>query len=61
MSQLKRSTKRDNGDPLTDYIDEYWYGSITVGTPAVNYTGGSPLRHWQITVTKINRVAYSGY
>ncbi|KAH9041267.1 acid protease [Lactarius pseudohatsudake] len=37
-SQLKRSTKRGKGDPLTDDSDELWYGSITVGTPAVTYT-----------------------
>ncbi|KAH8986113.1 Asp-domain-containing protein [Lactarius akahatsu] len=37
-SQLKRSTKRGKGDPLTDYSDGLWYGSITVGTPAVTYT-----------------------
>ncbi|KAH9019324.1 acid protease [Lactarius deliciosus] len=37
-SQLKRSTKRGKGDPLTDDSAELWYGSITVGTPAVTYT-----------------------
>ncbi|KAH8997788.1 acid protease [Lactarius hatsudake] len=37
-SQLNRSTKRGNGDPLTDDSDGLWYGSITVGTPAVTYT-----------------------
>ncbi|KAI9437838.1 acid protease [Lactarius psammicola] len=37
-SQLKRSTKRGNGDPLTDDSALLWYGSITVGTPAVTYT-----------------------
>ncbi|KAH9059069.1 acid protease [Lactarius vividus] len=35
---LKRSTKQGKGDPLTDDSDELWYGSITVGTPAVTYT-----------------------
>ncbi|KAH8986124.1 acid protease [Lactarius akahatsu] len=37
-SQLKRSIKRDNGDPLADFGHELWYGSITVGTPPVTYT-----------------------
>ncbi|KAH8997791.1 acid protease [Lactarius hatsudake] len=37
-SQLKRSTKRGKGDPLTDDNAQLWYGSITVGTPAVTYT-----------------------
>ncbi|KAI9437839.1 acid protease [Lactarius psammicola] len=37
-SPLKRSTKRGNGNPLTDNSAELWYGSITVGTPAVTYT-----------------------
>ncbi|KAH9030179.1 acid protease [Lactarius hengduanensis] len=37
-SQLKRSTKRGNGDPLTNDRAQLWYGSITVGTPAVTYT-----------------------
>ncbi|KAI9453014.1 acid protease [Lactarius psammicola] len=37
-SRLMRSTKRGNGDPLTDNLAEFWYGSITVGTPAMNYT-----------------------
>ncbi|KAI9444477.1 acid protease [Lactarius indigo] len=37
-AQLKRSIKRDNGDHLTAYDTELWYGSITVGTPGVNYT-----------------------
>ncbi|KAH9161573.1 acid protease [Lactarius sanguifluus] len=37
-SQLKRSIKRGKGDPLTDDNAELWYGSITVGTPAVTYT-----------------------
>ncbi|KAH9041264.1 acid protease [Lactarius pseudohatsudake] len=36
--RLKRSTKRGNGNPLTDDSEQLWYGSITVGTPAVNYT-----------------------
>ncbi|KAI9453013.1 acid protease [Lactarius psammicola] len=36
--QLKRLIKRDNGTPLTDDSAKYWYGSIAVGTPAVNYT-----------------------
>ncbi|KAI9453012.1 acid protease [Lactarius psammicola] len=36
--QMKRSTKRGNGDPLTAYGVELWYGSITVGTPPVTYT-----------------------
>ncbi|KAH9059064.1 acid protease [Lactarius vividus] len=35
---LKRSTKRGKGNPLTDDSAELWYGSITVGTPAVTYT-----------------------
>ncbi|KAF8265090.1 acid protease [Lactarius quietus] len=37
-SQLMGSTKRGNGDPLTDDSAQLWYGSITVGTPAVTYT-----------------------
>ncbi|KAI9444476.1 acid protease [Lactarius indigo] len=36
--QLKRSIKRGKGDPLTDDNAELWYGSITVGSPAVTYT-----------------------
>ncbi|KAH8997792.1 acid protease [Lactarius hatsudake] len=36
--RLKRSIKRGNGNPLTDDSAELWYGSITVGTPAVTYT-----------------------
>ncbi|KAI9444479.1 acid protease [Lactarius indigo] len=31
-SQLKFSTKRDNGDQLTGYYNKNWCGSITVGT-----------------------------
>ncbi|KAH9166026.1 acid protease [Lactarius sanguifluus] len=34
----RRSTKRGNGNPLTDDSEQLWYGSITVGTPAVTYT-----------------------
>ncbi|KAI9444478.1 acid protease [Lactarius indigo] len=37
-SQLKSSIKRGKGDPLTDDSAELWYGSITVGSPAVTYT-----------------------
>ncbi|KAF8261911.1 acid protease [Lactarius quietus] len=37
-SQLKRSTKRDNGDPLNCNDDHFWYGPITVGTPPTTYT-----------------------
>ncbi|KAN0138186.1 eukaryotic aspartyl protease [Lactarius tabidus] len=37
-SQVKRSTKRGNGDPLTDDDAQLWYGSITVGTPPVTFT-----------------------
>ena len=58
-SQLKRTVKRGNGDPLTDDSAELWYGPITVGTPAVTYTGKS-FQHWQITLAKFNRVTYSG-
>ena len=56
-SQLKRSTKRGNGDPLTDDNAELWFGSITVGTPAKTYTGKSSLR---TKVAKINHVTCSG-
>ncbi|KAH9019322.1 acid protease [Lactarius deliciosus] len=42
-SQLKRSTKRGKGDPLTDDNAELWHGSITVGTPALTLTGSSDL------------------
>ena len=53
-SQLKRSIKRGNSVPLTDYENVLWYGTITVGTPAVNFTGKSPLtRHWQIIVARL--------
>src|ERR1700761_2408833 len=48
--QLKRSTKRGNGVPLTDDNSHLWYGPITVGTPAATYTGGLPFRHWVVTV-----------
>ncbi|KAH9166889.1 acid protease [Lactarius sanguifluus] len=39
-SKLKRSPKRGNGIQLTDSDDnaQLWYGSISVGTPAVTYT-----------------------
>ncbi|KAH8986111.1 acid protease [Lactarius akahatsu] len=36
--RLKRSTKRGNGNRLIDDSEQLWYGSITVGTPAVTYT-----------------------
>ena len=52
-SQLKRSIKRGNSDPLTDDNAQLWYGSITVGTPAVTFTGKSPFRHWQIIVARL--------
>jgi hypothetical protein len=32
----KRNT---GGDPLTDYHARLWYGTISVGTPAVSFTG----------------------
>ena len=57
--QLKRENKRGEGDPLTDDSAQFWYGNITVGTPAVTYTGKS-LRHCQVTVARINIVTYSG-
>jgi cathepsin D len=59
-SQLKRSTKRGNGVPLIDDNSLLWYGPITVGTPAITYTGGSPFRHWEVTVAKVNPATYSG-
>ncbi|KAN0138185.1 eukaryotic aspartyl protease [Lactarius tabidus] len=37
-SQLKRSSKRGNGIRLTDDNAHLWYGSISVGTPAVTFT-----------------------
>jgi hypothetical protein len=47
-SQMKRSIKRGNSDPLTDDDAQLWYGSITVGTPPVTFTGKLPFRLWQI-------------
>jgi cathepsin D len=37
-SRQKRSTKRGNGIPLTDNSAQFWYGSVSVGTPAVTFT-----------------------
>ncbi|KAI9438431.1 acid protease [Lactarius psammicola] len=37
-SRLKRSIKRGNAELLAYNNAELWYGSITVGTPAVTYT-----------------------
>ncbi|KAN0137690.1 eukaryotic aspartyl protease [Lactarius tabidus] len=37
-SRPKRSAKRANGIPLTDNSAQFWYGSITVGTPAATFT-----------------------
>ncbi len=38
--KVKRSEKRSIGsDPLIDWYSSYWYGSISVGTPAKTFTG----------------------
>jgi hypothetical protein len=47
-SRQKRSTKRGNDISLTDDSAQLWYGSISVGTPAVTFTGTS-LSNWEIT------------
>jgi hypothetical protein len=39
-SEKSRAAKRKVGsDPLTDAQEELWYGAISVGTPAVKFTG----------------------
>ncbi len=38
----KRSQKRSSGsDPLVDWQSAYWYGTLSIGTPAKNFTGES--------------------
>jgi cathepsin D len=42
-SSLKDNVRRAAGsDTLTDDSNTRWYGTITVGTPAVDYNGGLP-------------------
>jgi cathepsin D len=38
---IKTSRKRDNtgSDQLTDDDSELWYGTISIGTPPVQFTG----------------------
>lgn len=36
------SKRAVGNDALTDDAQELWYGAISVGTPAVAYTGTSP-------------------
>ncbi|KAH7914886.1 aspartic peptidase domain-containing protein [Hygrophoropsis aurantiaca] len=49
LTNSRRVRKRDQGsDPLFDYMDEYWYGNITIGTPPLTFsmdfdTGSSDL------------------
>jgi cathepsin D len=39
-SGIKTSSKRAAGsDPLTDASNFLWYGTISIGTPAEEYTG----------------------
>jgi cathepsin D len=57
----KSSTgKRDTGSvPLADNNDALWYGTISVGTPAENFTGVtllSSVQNWPS-----DRAMYSGF
>ena len=37
---IKTSSKRGTGsDPLTDFYSALWYGTISIGTPAKDFTG----------------------
>jgi cathepsin D len=38
-SQIGTTKRAVGSDPLTDGSEELWYGAISVGTPAVKYTG----------------------
>jgi cathepsin D len=44
------SSKRSTGsDQLTDYYAELWYGTISIGSPAKDFTGVfslSPVQNW---------------
>ena len=37
---IKTSSKRNTGsDLLTDYYNDLWYGTISIGTPPEDFTG----------------------
>lgn len=55
----KQGNSNGNSNKLTGHNDRLWYGTITLGTPPENFTGGTSFRHWQVTVANINREAYS--
>jgi cathepsin D len=44
------SSKRDTGSvPLIDYYADLWYGNISIGTPAKDFTGVTlffPVQNW---------------
>ena len=54
-SALKGSQRRATGaDPLTDYKEQLWYGTISVGTPANTFTG-----KFSCTVTEFKTHSFS--
>ena len=44
-SGIKTTTKRGSGGPgsggvwLSDYMNDMWYGTISIGTPCKDFTG----------------------